>query len=65
MKFSPPEVDKMGAIFFSPIYRGPVHCVACEAGKVEFTPVGNPVFGVAQVYALLCDHCGRTGVHPN
>ena len=65
MMFLHEQVLEMGAIYFSPIYRGPVHCVACNVGEVAFTPVGNPVFGMVQVYTLRCDHCGRTGKHPN
>ncbi len=65
MMFSHDQVLEMGATFYLQGQMGTVHCVACGEGEVDFSPVGNPVFGMVQVYALTCDHCGRTGVHPN
>ena len=59
------EIEKMGAVFYAQGQNGIVPCVACGSGEVEFSTQGNPVFGMVQVYTLRCDHCGRTGKHPN
>ena len=65
MRFSPKEVETMGAAFYLQGQMGTVHCVACGKGEVEFSPLRKPVLGMVQVHTLRCDNYGRTGRHPN
>ena len=63
--FSHQDILNMGAVFYANGQVGTVRCVACGGGEVDFIPQGNPVFGRVQVHRLICDHCGRSGLHPN
>lgn len=64
-EFNQDEIERMGATFYWQGQIGPVQCVRCRKGQVNFDPIGNPGIGRVQSHRLTCDRCGRMGMHVN